>query len=376
MPRQYEAVASILVTGETAQIKLEPNYQTVTDWRIMDAASFRRTLALLARNLQVEREVVAEMEGQQGIRNLAPGALASKVNVTAVEGTNLMQIVVRADTSAEAERLATAWAEVFVKYANALYSERAGVLPGLEMQLVEARRLYDEAQEALADYLRSNMAEETKRQIDAKRMVLNDHYALMARLKVAQNRAAALRQTLEAGGGGSALQSALDSLAVFDLQAPLLSTGTSSLSTVQITVDENAGMPSESGAAKPLQRLDQLLRSIESQIEKETAFVAQSTLNQEILDLSAELEKKNAQLRELTQQRDSAWEGYTTVVNKVTEVTVSAAPSGTIVRLAAPGRAGAAKTGPGLATVAIAGLLVGLMLAAADLILYRLLHSS
>ncbi len=135
-------------------------------------------------------------------------------------------------------------------------------------------------------------------------------------------------------------------------------------------------MPSESGAAKPLQRLDQLLRSIESQIEKETAFVAQSTLNQEILDLSAELEKKNAQLRELTQQRDSAWEGYTTVVNKVTEVTVSAAPSGTIVRLAAPGRAGAAKTGPGLATVAIAGLLVGLMLAAADLILYRLLHSS
>lgn len=366
-PRQYEATALILATGEWSQIKMEPNYQTVLDSRVLDPTSFKRTLALLAVSPQVAQQVSSAILERHGI-DIGADDLLGKAKISAVEGTNLVEVTVRDETGERAAVVATTWAEVFVDYANTLFGERTGLLPALRVQLEDAKTRYNQAQQALEEFLGRQTAEEIKRQIDTKRKVLTDHYTLLSTLQTVRNRADMLQRVVASTADTTAFQSALDSLAVFDLQTPLLGVESPGLSTVQLTVDgAMSATLGEHGAAAS--RLAELIKTVDAQIEREIGFLNESTLYREILELSTELEKQNALLRELTQQRDAAWETYKTVGNKLSEASVLETPAGTFVRVATPGIAGNEPIGPGLIVVIVAGLVAGLLLAATDLLL-------
>ncbi len=95
---------------------------------------------------------------------------------------------------------------------------------------------------------------------------------------------------------------------------------------------------------------------------------ALATLEDQVRAVKADLEGERARLLQLTQQRDLAWETYSTVSSKVAELALMRAAAGSEVRFAAPGVAPSLPV-PGVSlslTVAMAGvvgLLVGVMVA-------------
>jgi capsular polysaccharide biosynthesis protein len=86
-------------------------------------------------------------------------------------------------------------------------------------------------------------------------------------------------------------------------------------------------------------------------------------LDKEINALQAQLESEQARKKELVRARDLAWEKYNTLANKVAEVDVASAITGTEVRFAKPAFVPKEPVSPKKAQNALLGLFAGLVLA-------------
>jgi capsular polysaccharide biosynthesis protein len=86
-------------------------------------------------------------------------------------------------------------------------------------------------------------------------------------------------------------------------------------------------------------------------------------LDKEINALQAQLESEQARKKELVRARDLAWEKYNTLANKVAEVDVASAITGTEVRFAKPAFVPEEPVSPKKALNALLGLFAGLVLA-------------
>jgi uncharacterized protein involved in exopolysaccharide biosynthesis len=86
-------------------------------------------------------------------------------------------------------------------------------------------------------------------------------------------------------------------------------------------------------------------------------------LDKEINALQAQLESEQARKKELVRARDLAWEKYNTLANKVAEVDVASAITGTEVRFAKPAFVPEEPVSPKKALNALLGFFAGLVLA-------------
>jgi len=88
-------------------------------------------------------------------------------------------------------------------------------------------------------------------------------------------------------------------------------------------------------------------------------------LHSDVDALRAELEQEEAQQRELTRARDLAWDTYSTLADKATEVEIAADVGGSQVRFAAPAVPPLSPAGPkkkqSIALAAMVGLMIGVV---------------
>ncbi|MBN1890313.1 MAG: hypothetical protein JW850_20130 [Thermoflexales bacterium] len=92
---------------------------------------------------------------------------------------------------------------------------------------------------------------------------------------------------------------------------------------------------------------------------------ASGTLHQEIRQMEAEMEQQKATRKRLTQERDLAWDTYTTLARKRSEVSIATSVTGSEVRFAAPAvtpTTRLASRAMGVATAALLGALLGVLL--------------
>ena len=101
----------------------------------------------------------------------------------------------------------------------------------------------------------------------------------------------------------------------------------------------------------------------------QTMTKAVDQLQQEVNQLQAQLEQENAKKQDLTQARDLAWSTYTTLANKVAEVTVASQAKGSVVRLAVPAVPPDQPSAPKKTLNTLLAAVVGLLLAVGSVFL-------
>lgn len=115
--------------------------------------------------------------------------------------------------------------------------------------------------------------------------------------------------------------------------------------------------------AKNLLQLSGLERVPEYTAAAEPLSAAIEKLHDEVDALRADLEKEEAEQRELTRARDLAWDTYSTLADKATEVEIAADVGGSQVRFAAPAVPPLSPAGPkekqSIALAAAVGLMIG-----------------
>jgi capsular polysaccharide biosynthesis protein len=117
--------------------------------------------------------------------------------------------------------------------------------------------------------------------------------------------------------------------------------------------------------AKNLLQLQGLERVPEYTAAAEPLSAAVEKLHDEVDALRAELEQEEAQQRELTRARDLAWDTYSTLADKATEVEIAADVGGSQVRFAAQAVPPLSPAGPkkkqSIALAAMVGLMIGVV---------------
>ena len=167
-PLTYEAAAQVAVARITSNVMVDPTFQTAmtNQGGAQDIAARRASFLSLVRNGIVVGEVIKELSPM--LDELSPTTLGNMVSASfAGDGaSDLIEIVVIADTPAKAAAIANSWAKHYVNHINALY----GTMPTEMAELVEqeigkAQTERDTAQQAYEDFLRQNQTESLTRQI-------------------------------------------------------------------------------------------------------------------------------------------------------------------------------------------------------------------
>ena len=344
----YEARAGVMIIKSKSEITFEPKYRTLTDEELaragVDIASRRKALEALVESSSVAVEVIAELGPTLDPEEHEVSILLEMVD-TKTTG-DLIEIVVRSTHPKKAAAIANAWGEVYETYVNELYSGRPQSAEDIGAQVLEARKTYEEAQEALTKFTGDNRIEFLSRGIEANQNALADYYATKQGLDRLIGDAKALRDQLREGPSSptaSDLPILLLRANAFMVSTSLplqpstslpLQPSTSPPLQLQLSLDQMAGL--EGSAEKQLGDLDTLISVLEARREEIQSLISEGSIQQEVLQLQEQLEGEQARQRELTQARDLTWETYQTLARKQAEVEVSAQVTDTEVRFAVP----------------------------------------
>ena len=109
--------------------------------------------------------VDAELVGARGARN------------TRGQASAMVRITARADSPADAARIANAWAEAYVHLVNTLYAPNsARQLAAINDELEQAQQAYGAAQDELEAFVAANEARSLEQEIETRAAVLEGHF--------------------------------------------------------------------------------------------------------------------------------------------------------------------------------------------------------
>ena len=352
----YEARAGIMILKSESEITFEPKYRTLTDEELaragMDIASRRKALEALVESNPVAAGVIAKLRATLEPEEQEVGRLLGMIKTNS--RGDLIEIAVRSTDPKKAAAIANAWGEVYERYINELYSGRPQSPEQIQAQVVEARKTYEEAQEALARLMGDNRIESLSREIEAKQNALADYYAAKQGLDRLMGDAKALRDQLRKRPSSSTVSDLLTLL--LQANAFMVSTSLPLQPSTSLPLQPSTSLPLQPSTSLPLQLqlslgqmaglegsaedqlgdLDTLISVLEARREEVQSLISEGSIQQEVLQLQEELEREEARKRELTQARDLAWETYQTLARKEAEVGVSAQVTDTEVRFAVP----------------------------------------
>jgi uncharacterized protein involved in exopolysaccharide biosynthesis len=349
-PRKYEAVASILVTRSRAVLELADQFPTLNeqvDWRSrMDAfISISRSDKVASDTFNTTRDSLSEIVDLQEFK--------SRVKINNI-GDLIQVIAVTKDPVLSAE-IANKWAEESVLTINQAYS--GDQLPSeIHDQVITAQEEYRNAQADLENFIAENNIELLNQQINEAQSLsealinqrLEDiNYYSQRKLEMEQviRQAEALKEQMDNGNGSNAAALG-DYLAVLkartntfrieptnpnldgnpttesnrsdlviNLQLPELNSPEASLGNFSQDIDSLINQ-----AKLEVQQSDeQLNANIQKVLQgDEYNLIQEST--EKIQDLQKSLEKLQAREKELTSERDLAWNTYQALVQKETEI--------------------------------------------------------
>jgi len=304
----YEAKAAVLMTGTRAKIVFEPKYQTFLP---TEDKEFKQALVGLMKSSGVASAAIEQLGDRLEPQERSVTWMMDKVSVKT--NGDLIEISVKTANAEKSAAIANAWVESYESYINNLYSGILQTPEELQVQADAAKKDYDVKQKALEDFLGNNRIAELTDQIND----LNQLIYIKS-----------LRQQLELGAFSQA-SSAANSLSLLLIQTNAF---TSLPSELQLSLEGLLAVSSDK--EKQLRDVDALISNLETRSEIAPGQSI-SELRQDILQLQMKLEQEEAKKNDLTNSRDTAWGTYTTLINKVAEVTVASLAQDVVVRVAA-----------------------------------------
>lgn len=142
----YTASSSLLIVPASAQITLDNRFTSRDSLLFTTTVNQREALLALARDTTLEERVATTL----GI-DYRPGELVNRIAIDT--NGDLVRITARAETSDEAQRLATAWAQEYARVVAETYTRDTASLALVEQQLAESQARYQVAQAALEEFI-------------------------------------------------------------------------------------------------------------------------------------------------------------------------------------------------------------------------------
>jgi uncharacterized protein involved in exopolysaccharide biosynthesis len=417
-PPPYEAVAGVAIVKTRSNVEFDPRFTTLsgdtTASGVVPASDARRSALLgLVQNGAIASQVITQLGNQLEDDERNPAVLMEKVKAEILQKGDLILIRVRDESPSKAAAIANAWAQEYERSINSIFGgSPSDYSLSVQTELTRTRQGYDQAQFALEKFVATNRVEALTRQISdtqgiadaladarinsqttaisqeslARTRTLTETYAVQLRVRLLLEDARSMRDQVRAGGEAAAASNGL-ALQLLKTQAFALSAG------LPVQLQIQTGLAAAVvGAATQLTDLEALIGALEKRDIAVTSAVAAQTqallsaqggsaiaatatftmpaasqavaaLQAQVRTLRSDLEQVKATWHTLTQNRDLAWETYSTLSNKQAEVTVAAAISGSEVRFALPAVPPDKRSSSRLLPVLVAAL-VGLLLGA------------
>lgn len=334
-PDSYAVTATILVSRSRPTLALAEQFPNINE--PVDARSRLDSMVTIAKSDAVASEVLTRLK-DEGLWNRDDlRALKNQVSITG--SGDLILIEARSREARQAEAIANTWAEVSVRRINLAYSGE-NPLAEFKQQIAQAQGEYLKAQATLEAFLQDNQIALLHNQIHEANMVLQNlaearakridfyeaRYQEMESLRV---QAEALLEQIrsgsrsQAGGLGDALATliartsalGLTTTLTFDMQLNELTTLEDSAPDFAADLETLIGQL-EREEALALEKLDQLTR----EITDEEGYDQIESVAAKLQEYQSRLEQQNAEERELTGQRDTAWAAYQALIQKETEI--------------------------------------------------------
>lgn len=415
-PPVYEATASVAIVKSQSQIVFNPEFLTLSEEEMsargiqtVDLGERRKALASLVVNSAIASQVIEELGSYLSQEEQNPSILLGMVEgKVGGEKGDLIDIVVSSRDPEKAARIANAWAKAYEEHVNALYGTSPTAPAAVRQQLEDAGKEYEEREQALVDFMAENEIDELnvlideklniiKGQISSRNSVFDEqisqkietlahYYDKQSLLQRVLRDARMLREVANTGGASS---STTNALAVLLLKAEAFTSSGGLPGNLQLQLGALTGL--DQGGGAQASDLEALIGTLESELtELETSIQDLSRellknegydflytgfptaeplspvikkLHDEVDALRADLEKEEAEQRELTRARDLAWDTYSTLADKATEVEIAADVGGSQVRFAAPAVPPLSPAGPkkkqSIALAAAVGLMIG-----------------
>jgi len=395
MTPTYEASVDLATTKLKVEVQFGTEIQTLTEEELaargasnlIDRKARLEGYAALASGTGIAEKVLPQFEAELRAideRLLDPSVFVENhVESEVLSNTDLIRITISLPDPDLAARIANAWGQAYEEHINLIYGGgSAQDLARAREQTIEAFEDYQAAQGRLEAYLAQNPIPRLEREIAEKqaqvdrlkgaiqesttyvsgqelatrRALLGGYYQDLVAIERLLDDAQALQQQL-GGGVASPAGSFGDALALIFLRSRAYA-GACEEAGVPFALELQTPLALEPGSVTvaDVENLVEALRSrledTQAKIETITALLLDppehrlpegagaevraeiEALTGEVQTLKAELEAEQAHKRDITQQRDLAWETYSTLAKKETEVRVAAAAGGMEVRLA------------------------------------------
>ncbi len=334
-PERFAATATILVSRSRPTLALAEQFPNVNE--PVDARSRLDSMVTIAKSDAVASEVLDQLKSEGAWNGDDIRALRNQVNITG--SGDLILIEASSKDPRLAEAIANTWAEVSVRRINLAYSGE-NPLTEFEGQIAQAQEEYQTAQANLEAFLQENQTALLENQIHELETVLKNLVEARAeRIEFYETRrqkmeslrvqAEALLEQFrsgsrsQAGGLGDALAALIARSSALGLTTSL----TFDLQLNELTSLEDSGADFSADLEALIAQLEQeetlageKLAQLVQEIAVEEGYDQIGSVAAKLQEYQSQLEQQQAQERELTGQRDTAWAAYQALLQKATEI--------------------------------------------------------
>ncbi len=357
-PPTYEATALVVVASPLYQLQFDPRIQNVTN---ENNSSPNKAFPQLATSDALLQRLLSRFRPQLSDPGISLDTFKDSLNAKAGADPSVIQLVARDTNPRLAADIGNAWATDFVAYVNELYQQREAGVTFFETQVNEAKTKLDHAEQALIDFQGQYDGSVINSKLQASLGELSDALKTRASLATLIANVDLLTSRL-ANQPATAPARLADDLSSLLLQVSGL--GVANGLPLQMQFADSTLLSSKTvGEQKAL--LVDLSAVLRARAEQVDARI--NALQPQIRSLQRDLQSANAQLDQLTRDRNTARDTYLTLTQKVTEAQISAQDATGQLRVASQAAMPTDPVGPkkalNSALAAMLGLIVGLVVA-------------
>ncbi len=351
---------------------------------LYDRKARLQSYVTLVRNGSVAEQVLAQVRQKLKPEEQNTAALLEMVRGNLVVNTDSIQISVTYSNPAVAAEIANDWAKAYVQLINDLYGDTSAGISAASFQgeISKSKADYDAAQKALSDFETQNTSAEYQRQITQLTAIVTDlrdslsavasqqvqygtnllkqDYTEKLNIQQFLNTVASMREAVKKGGEPAAISNSL-ALTLLKTQIYAAFQGSNSLQVQNLPEAMGSTISTVNAAAMfaDLDALSSTLNARATELDAEISTLSKAIQNgsnlstldnavslsaekapleakitaseQKIRDLTAQVNSLNARENELTKARDLAFQSYSALVTKSTEMSVAAQTTGSEV---------------------------------------------
>jgi capsular polysaccharide biosynthesis protein len=182
---RYKASADIAIVRTVSQLNFDQRFTTTSDEALRSDGDLvmarRNALIGLAESPAIAVRIIEPLGDVLNAKERVPTNLVRQVKATMVNPTgrpsdsDLIRITATADTPDKAARIATAWAETYVRQVNLIYGQAPDeLLASVSAQQAQAKTSYEKAQVDLERFTAENRLDVLNRQITETQGVIDE----------------------------------------------------------------------------------------------------------------------------------------------------------------------------------------------------------